>query len=644
MPSASVNNPEDEGAGKLPAGETKKIVHTPKRSSTAWVQQTDLADESIVMTSKNVRYFPPVNKGVSIKGTLDVTNFKLKFTPTTDSNLDLIPDGLFCIPLTTVWKMNLKRVDPDQSRRDGRTEIYVRCKDARHLRFEVRDEILTIDKLQLMFDAYLYPGNPKYLFAFDHKYPHVSTAPGKGWDVYSLQKEMVRMGLRATEAFDSPHGSAQLAKSVRMTKLNQTYGLCQTYPKLLLVPSSAEDRLVRECAGFRTKGRLPTMTFAHPKGGSIWRGSQPRIGLGGATNRSDEAYLYAMAATSPRAGPKILIITDCRPKVNAYANRGNGGGFEGNSYRSARLKFWDIQNIHAMRGSYEKLANITMNDGNDLNFGGAVEDSGWLQHIRCCLRAAIYSADQVRVQQRAVLIHCSDGWDRTPQLCSLAQIMLDPYFRTIEGFQVLVQKSWLSFGHRVHYRTGHGEKPTDDNSPIFFQFLDCVWQLTNQFPTAFEYNDAMLLDVADNLWSCRFGTFLLNCDRERDDMDLSKKTTSLWSFVDHERARYVNPHFDRSYPDALKPRFSAVARQVTLWKSFWLRYCPVLSSHPCPMPSKSLAGGMEEYLLQNKDAIAHYSTQALKDGGAAAVDNEKLLATIDAVTKMYALKFIEAGK
>ncbi len=55
----------------------------------------------------------------------------------------------------------------------------------------------------------------------------------------------------------------------------------------------------------------------------------------------------------------------------------------------------------------------------------------------------------------ACLVHCSDGWDRTTQLTSLTQIILDPYFRTYDGFQVLIEKEWVYFGHQFAQRLGH---------------------------------------------------------------------------------------------------------------------------------------------------------------------------------------------
>lgn len=37
----------------------------------------------------------------------------------------------------------------------------------------------------------------------------------------------------------------------------------------------------------------------------------------------------------------------------------------------------------------------------------------------------------------SVLVHCSDGWDRTAQVCTVASVLLDPYYRTLRGFMVL---------------------------------------------------------------------------------------------------------------------------------------------------------------------------------------------------------------
>lgn len=117
----------------------------------------------------------------------------------------------------------------------------------------------------------------------------------------------------------------------------------------------------------------------------------------------------------------------------------------------------------------------------------------------------------------SVVVHCSDGWDRTAQLTALAMLLLDPYYRTMKGFEVLIEKEWLSFGHKFQQRIGHGDNHHSDadRSPVFLQFLDCVWQVSKQFPHALEFNEHFLITILDHLYSCRFGTFLCNTERER---------------------------------------------------------------------------------------------------------------------------------
>ena len=70
------------------------------------------------------------------------------------------------------------------------------------------------------------------------------------------------------------------------------------------------------------------------------------------------------------------------------------------------------------------------------------------------LRASHRCAHCLHAARRSVLVHCSDGWDRTPQVTALAQLLLDPSFRSLRGFGRLVAKEWLSFGHQFALRCG----------------------------------------------------------------------------------------------------------------------------------------------------------------------------------------------
>ena len=88
-------------------------------------------------------------------------------------------------------------------------------------------------------------------------------------------------------------------------------------------------------------------------------------------------------------------------------------------------------------------------------------------------------------------------------------MMLDPYFRTLKGFEVLIEKEWLSFGHKIAQRVGHGEdKHSDaDRSPVFLQFMDCVWQMTNQ--VIISYDNYHFMPVSSLKLSHYFGDISL---------------------------------------------------------------------------------------------------------------------------------------
>jgi len=66
------------------------------------------------------------------------------------------------------------------------------------------------------------------------------------------------------------------------------------------------------------------------------------------------------------------------------------------------------------------------------SFYSALEATRWLQNLSALLKSACTIVEAIDIEGRSTLIHCSDGWDRTPQLASLAELLLDPYYRTIK--------------------------------------------------------------------------------------------------------------------------------------------------------------------------------------------------------------------
>lgn len=61
-----------------------------------------------------------------------------------------------------------------------------------------------------------------------------------------------------------------------------------------------------------------------------------------------------------------------------------------------------------------------------------MEGTQWLQNMSSLMKAAVTLVRNIEIEARPVLVHCSDGWDRTPQIVALSELLLDPFYRTIE--------------------------------------------------------------------------------------------------------------------------------------------------------------------------------------------------------------------
>jgi len=59
------------------------------------------------------------------------------------------------------------------------------------------------------------------------------------------------------------------------------------------------------------------------------------------------------------------------------------------------------------------------------------------------------------------------------------------------------------------------EENEKEVSPIFTQFLDSIYQLMRHKPMAFEFNERYLIELNENAYSCVYGQFIGNCDKDR---------------------------------------------------------------------------------------------------------------------------------
>lgn len=511
-------------------------------------------------------------------GQLVITNYRVVFKSDDENFFRKYPikKDYMSIPMSFIYKLerSLDKKDPVISFID----IY--SKDGRTIRLRFKEGTESSATLQYL-QIYSFPEKKDYFFAFDHfKAERELEEKYQGWKIYDIEKEFKRQGVD----FISLQNNDNTPANPRFRIIeNKGFRLCATYPPFLLVPSKMTDQGIVASSRFRTKERVPAITYYYAKKGTVLsRSSQSKPGLVQSRCIDDEVLLRYLGnpnydqARDPEPNDVDLYIFDARPYLNAMANRVNGKGFEDTRwYRNCEIEFMDIDNIHHVRDAHRKLLSLCYtSEISNFKWYSQLEGSNWLDLMSYIMTASSKVA-QCLQRGKNCLVHCSDGWDRTAQILSLAQIMLDPYFRSIEGFEVLVMKDWVNFGHQFSLRNGHGNKneKDDQRSPVFLQFLDCVQQLLHQFPFAFEFNDAFLADIAYHAYSCRFGTFLCNTYQEVILYQCETRTVSIWSYLNSQKEKYLNPFYGSVHEhETLVLRPSSHLKHFRLWEEHFLYY------------------------------------------------------------------------
>jgi len=284
--------------------------------------------------------------------------------------------------------------------------------------------------------------------------------------------------------------------------------------------------------GFGTLTRSSGGKSGRPFGGRLSLSSvKGKPGMGSQSSLTGSGAIRGSYRASIESESEQPIHSLQKATLYVFGEKSQVKGIKVDSHPKADFIPVDYPEPKRLRASFRKLmqacAPSTVPQGSsaqDKTFHKLVEQSEWLQLLQSVMQLAGAVTDLMDIQGSSVMLCLEDGWDLTCQVSSLAQLCLDPHYRTLEGFRTLIEKEWVAFGHRFNHRSNLDNSSQDSGfTPLFLQFLDIVHQLHNQFPMAFEFSPFYLRFLAYHHTSCRFRTFLLDSDFLRSEVGFTQE-------------------------------------------------------------------------------------------------------------------------
>uniref|UniRef100_A0A1B6FET7 Myotubularin phosphatase domain-containing protein n=1 Tax=Cuerna arida TaxID=1464854 RepID=A0A1B6FET7_9HEMI len=545
-----------------------------------------LPGEMAIAEAEHVLMFSPVSEHKQGKsGSLIVTNFKLSFVTTEEytkqemfcqENLLLGEHDVCLSNVDALYLMGDKkrRLLPGKNMSEKVKGLIVVCKNMKVMTFSFK--FSPVGHGRNLTNALLHHAFPKrhqLLFAYDFREPYYRCP----MDVCMYQdpgdwgRELARTG----------------AVGWRLTAVNKEFKMSSSLPEWLVVPSSATDPQLLEAARHFRGGRPPLWCWSSPRGAALVRMSdiQPFI----ADRRSIVVSGGSEILSSFR--PDTASWTLPRVKENTMLET-----VRKSHPRLAQPKVMelnkDVPTPREVQVSFVKLRELCAPENvrqfwvQDSHFLSLLEGSRWLHNVSVCLAKA-KEASMGLHNEFTVVLQEGDGYDMCCVVASLSQLLIDPYFRSIVGFQSLVQKEWVALGHPFCTRLGHVYNIETQEAPVFLLFLDCVWQLLQQFPADFQMSETYLTTLWDSAHISVFETFLFDCERDRKlaksepNNPLTMRSVWDWGeqFSDRDVSLFYNPLYcppatstTPQLPPPLPVETGISALQV--WSQCYFRFIP----------------------------------------------------------------------
>ena len=395
-------------------------------------------------------------------------------------------------------------------------EIRIHCKDATRVKFLMSD--CPLGQVKQFIQAILFHTQPPEvtkLFAVDL---------GKSWNPASIPRGEVRVP-SYEEMCDWENEVQKLKLSNwRVSAVNSKFELSRSLPPYLVCPLMVPDKQLTQIAQFYRLGRLPTLSYFSRGGFLLMR----------------SAYLLPeFTAATPVAVSLVEhnYVSSCLQLDSSVI-----------SDRTEYLRLdlgQHLANPTQIQISYARMMEAVQEEDKWLS---GVENSKWLEMVSDCLKQAVHTVSLLQEQKQHVLLMEPEGRDLTALVATLVQLICDPESRTLIGFESLVQREWVAYGHPFCTRLRHttqnhgGQEEVAGLCPVFLLMLDCCWQIMRQFPTSFEFNSQYLQMMAQEMYSCVSSTFLFDSIQHKVEslkiLASNDETTFLYTFWQLRRLVY----------------------------------------------------------------------------------------------------------